>query len=170
MCSTFAGPASGISYVITKHLIGCYFSKSITTAYAMYSMGNSFIFVAVVPLIQLFLDTYGWRGTMLLLGALLLHLAVCGALMKPPAASGSQDGYEAAHTDKEQETGQDKVVPSNRCGCSCFSKVFSFTRDTFQLGLLSSVSFWLVVFMYSFWQMLNVAWQIMCSTLPCIKQ
>ncbi|XP_071795654.1 uncharacterized protein [Asterias amurensis] len=99
--------AIGISYVITKHLIGSYFNKSITTAYAMSSIGNSFVFVAFVPLIQLFLDIYGWRGTMLLLGGLSLHIAVCGALVKPPAASRSQDGYEAAHTDEEQETRDD---------------------------------------------------------------
>ena len=60
----------------------------------MAGLGDCFAFVAVVPLIQLFLDTYGWRGTMLLLGVLVLHLAVCGALMKPLATSGSQVGYD----------------------------------------------------------------------------
>ncbi|XP_071796190.1 monocarboxylate transporter 12-like [Asterias amurensis] len=154
------GPAIGISFVITKHLIGGCFSKSITTAYGVADLGNSSVFVAVVPLIQLFLEVYGWRGTMLLLGGLLLHLAVCGALMKPPAASRSQDGYEAAHTDEEQETGEDKVAPSNRCGCSCFTTIYSFTRDTFQLGLFSSLSFWLVVFLVIVWRLTNTAWLI----------
>ena len=60
----------------------------------MAGLGDSFAFVAAVPLIQLFLDIYGWRGTMLLLGVLVLHLAVCGALMKPLATSGSQVGYD----------------------------------------------------------------------------
>ncbi|XP_071796126.1 monocarboxylate transporter 4-like [Asterias amurensis] len=114
--TVITGSAIGISYVITKHLIGSYFNKSITTAYAVSSIGNSFVFVAFVPLIQLFLDIYGWRGTMLLIGGLSLHIALCGALMKPHEASGSQDGYEAALTDEEQETRDDDVVPSNRCG------------------------------------------------------
>ncbi|XP_033639072.1 monocarboxylate transporter 12-like [Asterias rubens] len=158
--TVITGSAIGISYVITKHLIGCYFSKSITTTYDMSSMGNSFIFVAVVPSIQLFLDTYGWRGTMLLLGALLLHIAVVGALVKPPAASRSQDGYEAALTDEEQETRDDDVVPSNRFGCSCFTKVFSLTRDTLQLGLFSSISFWLVLFVLTVFEMTYSVWLI----------
>ena len=126
----------------------------------MAGLGSSATFLAVVPLIQLFLDTYGWSGTMLLLGALSLHLAVFGALMKPPAASGSQDGYEAALTDEEQETRDDDVVPSNRFGCSCFTKVFSLTRDTLQLGLFSSISFWLVLFVLTVFEMTYSVWLI----------
>ncbi|XP_033639069.1 monocarboxylate transporter 12-like [Asterias rubens] len=158
--TVFTGSAVGISYVISKHLIGCCFNKSVTTAYGMAGLGSSATFLAVVPLIQLFLDTYGWSGTMLLLGALSLHLAVFGALMKPPAASGSQDGYEAALTDEEQETREDKVAPSNRFGCSCFTKVYSFARDTFQLGLFSSLSFWLVLFLYIMMDITHSAWII----------
>ncbi|XP_071795883.1 monocarboxylate transporter 12-like [Asterias amurensis] len=155
----FTGPAFGISYVITKNLIGSYFSKSITTAYGLSTLGSSFTFF-VVPLIQLFLDIYGWRGTWLLLGGWFLNLAVVGALMKPPAASGSRDGYEPAHTDEEQYTGEDKLAPNNRFGCSYFIRIFSSTRDTFQLGLFSSISFLLIVLNYSVWQLFYSAWII----------
>ena len=145
--------------MITKHLIGSYFSKSITTAYGLSTLGSSFTFFAV-PLIQLFLDIYGWRGTWLLLGGLFLNLAVVGALMKPPAASGRRDGYEAALTDEEQYTREDKLTPSNRFLSSFFIRIFSFTRDTFQLGLFSSILFWLVVLIYSVWQLFYCAWLI----------
>ncbi|XP_071795591.1 monocarboxylate transporter 12-like [Asterias amurensis] len=156
----FTGPAIGISFVLTNHLIGCYFTESITTAYAMASLGNSFVFMAAVPVLELLLDIYGWRGTMLLLGASLLHLAVIGALIQPPAARGGKYVYKAALLDKEQETRDDDVVPSNCCGCSCFTKVNSFTRDTFQLGLFSSLSFWLVISSVSMWTMTYNAWLI----------
>ena len=155
------GSAVGISFVITKHLIGSCFNKSVTTAYGVAGLGSSATFLAVVPLIQLFLDIYGWRGTMLLLGALSLHLALVGALMKPPADSGSQDGYEAALTDEEQlETEVDKVAPSNRFGCSCFAKVFSLTRDTFQLEVFSSISFLLVLFVFIVMELTYCSWLI----------
>ncbi|XP_071795626.1 monocarboxylate transporter 12-like [Asterias amurensis] len=157
---TLTGSAIGIPYVITKHLVGSYFTKSVGTAYGLGTLGASFALVTIVPLIKLFLDTYGWRGTMLLLGGVFLHLAVIGALVKPPAASRSQDGYEAALTDEEQETGEDNVKPSNRSGCSCFTTVYSFTRDTFKLGLFSSISFWLVLFVYTVTEMTNCAWLI----------
>lgn len=97
---------------------------------------------------------------MLLFGGLLIHLAVFGALMKPSAASGSQDGYEAALTDEEPETMEEKVAPRNRCGCSCFSSVFSLTRDTFQLELFSSMSFWLALFVFIMMEMTCSAWLI----------
>ncbi|XP_071795981.1 monocarboxylate transporter 12-like [Asterias amurensis] len=158
--TAFTGSAVGISFVITKHLIGGYFNKSVTTAYGFAGVGSSITFVAFVPLIKIFLDTYGWRGTMLLLGVLLFHLAVVGALMEPFAASGSKDGYEAALTDEEQETRDDDVVPSNRFGCSCFTKVYSFARDTFQLELFSSLSFWLVLFVYIVTDITYSAWII----------
>ncbi|XP_071810310.1 monocarboxylate transporter 12-like [Asterias amurensis] len=158
--TVFTGSAVGISFVITKHLIGGYFNKSVTTAYGFAFLGNSITFVAFVPLVQLFLDIYGWRGTMLLLGALVLHITVIGTLMKPPAASGSQDGYEAALTDEEQDTSEDKVASSNRFGCSCFTKVYSFARDTFQLGLFSSLSFWLVLFVFIVMDITHSAWLI----------
>ncbi len=156
----YSGPAIGISFVISKHLIGCFFSKSTTLAYGVADLGNSSVFVAAVPLIQLFLDIYGWRGTMLLLGGFLLHFAVCGALIKPPDASRSEDGYEAAHTEGEQETKDDEVVPNNRFGCSCFKTVCSFVRNTFQLGLFSSISFWLVLFVFIFSRLTYYAWLI----------
>ncbi|XP_071789706.1 monocarboxylate transporter 12-like [Asterias amurensis] len=152
------GSAVGISFIVTKHLVGGYFSQSITLAYGIASLGDSFAFVAAVPLIQLFLDIYGWRGTMLLLGVLFLHLAVCGALIKPLASNGSHNGYEAAHTDEDHEDRDDKVVPSNCFSCSCFTTLNSFAKDTFRLGLLSSLSFWLVVFIVCVWTMVYMAW------------
>ncbi|XP_071795618.1 monocarboxylate transporter 12-like [Asterias amurensis] len=155
---TVSGAAIGITYIISKHLVGSFFTKSLTTAYGLGSMGSSFAFIAVVPLIQLFLDIYGWRGTMLLLGALLLHIAVCGALMKPLAASGSRDGYEAALTYEEQETGEDKRAPNNHCGC--FNKVYLFTRETFQRGLFSSTSFWFIVFISTVRLITYCAWLV----------
>ncbi len=99
---------------------------------------------------------------MLLLGGLLLHLAVCGALLKPLDAGRSRDGFEAAQTDDEQETREDEVVPSNRFSCFCFTTVYSLLRDTFRLGLFSSISFWFVASLISIWTMTTTAWLIYC--------
>ncbi|XP_071795926.1 monocarboxylate transporter 12-like [Asterias amurensis] len=157
---TVTGSAIGICYIVTKHLVGSYFIKSLTTAYGLGSMGTSLFFVGFVPLIQLFLDTYGWRGTMLLLGGLLLHLTVIGALIQPPAASRSQDGYEAALTDEEQETNEYNRTANNRFGCSCFNTIYSFTRDTLRLGLFSSISFWLIVLVSTIRRITYCAWLV----------
>ncbi|XP_033645060.1 monocarboxylate transporter 11-like isoform X2 [Asterias rubens] len=154
------GPAIGIPYVIMQHLIGCHFNKSITTAFGVAVMGSSLSYVAVVPLIQLFLDIYGWRGTMLLLGGLFLHLAVCGALIKSPAASGGQDDYEAARINEEKEARDDTDVPNKRFGCSCFTAVCSFARGTIQSEIYSSMSFWIITFHSCVWPLMYSAWII----------
>ena len=60
-----------------------YFDKHYdrATAYEMLGVG---VGIMVMPLLtQLFLDIYGWRGAMLLLGGLNLHIVLCGALFRP---------------------------------------------------------------------------------------
>ncbi|XP_033639068.1 monocarboxylate transporter 11-like [Asterias rubens] len=160
---TVCGLVAGISMITASFLSNLYvitFILTIFAAYGVTGLGDTFAFLIAVPSIQLFLYTYGWRGTMLLLGALLLHLAVFGALVKPPADSGSLDGYEAALTDEEQETMDNDVEPSNRFGCSCFAKVFSLTRDTFQLEVFLSISFVLVLFVFIVMELTYCSWLI----------
>ncbi|KAK7916748.1 hypothetical protein WMY93_012509 [Mugilogobius chulae] len=48
------------------------------------AMAGSPVFLCfLAPLIQFFLDRYGWRGSLFILGGLLLNCCVAGALMRP---------------------------------------------------------------------------------------
>ncbi|XP_022103958.1 monocarboxylate transporter 12-like [Acanthaster planci] len=67
---------------VTANLIG-----STTTAFSISQTGSSVAFIVMPPLTQLFLDTYGWRGAMLLLGSIFFHMTVCGALLQCPSVS-----------------------------------------------------------------------------------
>ncbi|XP_041251830.1 monocarboxylate transporter 13-like, partial [Onychostruthus taczanowskii] len=42
--------------------------------------------LALAPLLPLALDSYGWRGALLLLAAVSLHLVAAAALLRPPRA------------------------------------------------------------------------------------
>ena len=64
--------------------------------------GSPVFLCFLAPLNQLFLSNFGWRGSFLILGALMLNCCVAGALMRPiPSPSvpsvenGSQKGREA---------------------------------------------------------------------------
>ena len=60
-----------------------YFDKHYArgTAFAMSGVGFG---VMVIPLLtQVFMDIYGWRGSMLLIGGLNLHIVLCGSLLRP---------------------------------------------------------------------------------------
>lgn len=39
------------------------------------------------PLFQLLVETYAWRGALLILGGLSLNIMVCGALIRPECSS-----------------------------------------------------------------------------------
>ncbi|NXN90711.1 MOT11 protein, partial [Bombycilla garrulus] len=39
---------------------------------------------ALAPLLPLALDSFGWRGALLLLAGVSLHLVATGALLRPP--------------------------------------------------------------------------------------
>ena len=75
------GTGFGLAGVLVRDALGRCFSKNYATAVGLARTGNSIGMLTLPPLIQLLLVTYGWRGTMMIIGAISLHLAVCGALM-----------------------------------------------------------------------------------------
>nr|XP_006825158.1 PREDICTED: monocarboxylate transporter 12-B-like [Saccoglossus kowalevskii] len=64
-------------------LVGKYFKKRLSMAVGLALAGTGagqFLFSLVI---QILLDTYGWRGTMIVLGGLSLNICVAGALFRP---------------------------------------------------------------------------------------
>ena len=124
---------------MTKDVIGRSFSEFYILAFSIGGIGGSLVFFTTVPLTQFFLDVYGWRGTMLLLGGILSHLAVCGALMKEPAAIkkiNNKDEYQTVTVDEEQRDISDREPASNSRCRSCLNSVSTFISKNFQTSLL----------------------------------
>lgn len=63
-----------------------YFEKKRPLANALSSAGECIFTFVLTPLFQLLIDSYSWRGALLILGALQLHLCVCGMLLRPLAS------------------------------------------------------------------------------------
>ena len=91
-CYLSTGPAFGVSNIVTREMIGRSFSKSYTLAFGIAGFGSSLAFITFAPLSQFFLGLYGWRGTLMLIGAIVMHLAVYGALLKPAATPAGRTG------------------------------------------------------------------------------
>lgn len=66
-------------------MVGMYFEKRRPLANALSSAGECIFTFILTPLFQLLIDSYSWRGALLILGALQLHLCVCGMLLRPLA-------------------------------------------------------------------------------------
>lgn len=65
-----------------------YFSRRRVLAVGLALTGNGASSLVLAPALQLLLDNFGWRGALLLLGAITLHLTPCGALLRPLVLSG----------------------------------------------------------------------------------
>lgn len=64
-------------------MIGKYFYKKRPIANGMAMAGSPVFLSSLAPLNQFLINTFGWRGSFLILGGLLLNCCVAGALMRP---------------------------------------------------------------------------------------
>ncbi|XP_022100047.1 monocarboxylate transporter 12-like isoform X2 [Acanthaster planci] len=77
----FAGPGLSIICILTRAMAGRQFTTGYAIATGVGSSGHALGMMFIGPLAQVFLDTYGWRGALLLLGAISLHLCAFAFLL-----------------------------------------------------------------------------------------
>ncbi|XP_038056967.1 monocarboxylate transporter 9-like [Patiria miniata] len=123
--TTTAGFGIGVSGILARHIIGTSFSKQYVMASGWAQTGDSVAYIVMPPFTHLCLITYGWRGNLLIVGAICMHLAVCGALLKrykeprrkdetspllPPARNPS----DCEMSSERRPTCENKHIASNR--------------------------------------------------------
>lgn len=83
-----AGSGWALVFAPSLGTLSRYFSRRRVLAVGLALTGNGASSLLLAPALQFLLDTFGWRGALLLLGAVTLHLTPCGALLRPLALSG----------------------------------------------------------------------------------
>ncbi|XP_012718434.2 monocarboxylate transporter 13 [Fundulus heteroclitus] len=87
------GFLNGLGYALTwtptVTMLGLYFEKKRPVANALASAGECILTFSLTPLFQLLIDCFSWRGALLILGGLQLHLCVCGLLLRPIRTPGA---------------------------------------------------------------------------------
>lgn len=83
LLSNFSGIGVGLLLIPSLTLLGRYFDKRYPLASAIAYAGISLGIVIFAPLAQFFVDTYGWRNAVLLMGAINCHGIVAGCLLRP---------------------------------------------------------------------------------------
>ncbi|XP_049621986.1 monocarboxylate transporter 1-like [Suncus etruscus] len=73
-------------------MIGKYFYKKRPLASGLVMAGSPVFLSTLAPLNQVLFDIFGWRGSFLILGGLLLNCCVAGALMRPIGPKSVQVG------------------------------------------------------------------------------
>ncbi|XP_071810434.1 monocarboxylate transporter 12-like [Asterias amurensis] len=87
--------------------LGCYFSDNYSVAIAIALSSIPISMIVYGPLTQILLDTYGWRGTMLIMGGITSNLVVCGALLKAPAVASPTDTEQYQKVTDDAAEGDD---------------------------------------------------------------
>ncbi|XP_048363003.1 monocarboxylate transporter 14 isoform X1 [Sphaerodactylus townsendi] len=78
-----AGIGSGMVYLPAVVMVGEYFQKRRALAQGLSTTGTGFGAFLMTILLKYLCVEFGWRGAMIIHGAICLNLCVCGALMRP---------------------------------------------------------------------------------------
>ncbi|XP_022100161.1 monocarboxylate transporter 11-like isoform X1 [Acanthaster planci] len=101
--SLLTGPGLSIISILTRAMASHHFTTGYAMATGIGSSGHAVGMMLIGPLTQVLLDTYGWRGAMLLLGAISMHLGAFGFLLRSaPESTRARDKYRPIVTREEE--------------------------------------------------------------------
>ncbi|XP_071841915.1 monocarboxylate transporter 13-like isoform X3 [Apostichopus japonicus] len=151
LCLTLSGFGLGLALTPSLTMISRYFSKRYSLANGLAYSGSGVGILILAPVSQIFLDTYGWRGALLLLGGLCLNVSVCGAMLRPiykPIIVENSQQYEplllCEEASKESATEIPlEVIPNGNEVAETVEKISIFQRinESLALSLFTKPSF-----------------------------
>ncbi|XP_036389095.1 monocarboxylate transporter 1-like [Megalops cyprinoides] len=113
-------------------MIGKYFYKKRPIANGIAMAGSPVFLSTLAPLNSWFFDQFGWRGSFLILGGLLLNCCVAGSLMRPIGPK-----PQPAKRPEPGKGGEDRMTVMQRI--NSFIDLTLFTHRGFLLYLLGNV-------------------------------
>ena len=138
----------GIFDVTILGLLGSHFSKHFSLACGIAHSGGAIALFIFPPLTQLFLDTYGWRGAMMLITAVCCHSIPCAMLIR--------DDKATYHTVPDRDVGE-------QANTNPTSSMKSFIVDLYRqggFGVLLESKYWVLFFTRVGGNFSNSAWLI----------
>uniref|UniRef100_UPI0037E7977A monocarboxylate transporter 2-like n=1 Tax=Semicossyphus pulcher TaxID=241346 RepID=UPI0037E7977A len=97
-------------------IIGTYFQVKRPMANGLAMTGSPVVLCTLAPLNQFLFDTFGWRGSFLILGSIVLNCCVAGSLMRPvnkaALAKPKAEPPECNGAAAEEAAGADTSAPS----------------------------------------------------------
>ena len=118
--------------VLSQAIVGRHFNMHYSLVCGIGHTGQALALLAFAPLMQLFLDTYGWRGATLLMAGICMHVVPCAALVKE-----SHPQYQAVQDQSYDTAGQGSDSKSALLGCCRL-------LQSADLGILLEFKYWMV--------------------------
>ncbi|XP_071808340.1 monocarboxylate transporter 13-like isoform X1 [Asterias amurensis] len=78
-----AGFGGSLTHISATVVVGQYFNRRYALANCFAYTGQGIGIMIFPPILQTLIETYGWRGCMLIQGALTLHISVAASLYRP---------------------------------------------------------------------------------------
>ena len=128
-------------------VLASYFHERYSIANAIAQVGVSAGIMTIKLLTQLFIDIYGWRGCMLLLGGINLHLVVSGAFLRPIIKYNKESSSERRYLTSDATNPMPKRQEYNEDEKR--SSIFTNIVYYLDLGLFQDAVF-LPILMYGF--------------------
>ena len=82
--SLLVGIGLGMTYTSSQVVLGDYFNKRFVMAAGISTSGGGLGTMVFAPFVNLLIDIHTWRGSLIIIGGILLNFVVVGALMRPP--------------------------------------------------------------------------------------
>ncbi|XP_023066392.1 monocarboxylate transporter 2 [Piliocolobus tephrosceles] len=92
-------------------IIGKYFYRKRPMANGLAMAGSPVFLSSLAPFNQYLFNTFGWKGSFLILGSLLLNACVAGSLMRPLGPSQTTSKSKNKTVITEDDSGQKKIKP-----------------------------------------------------------
>ncbi|XP_040917964.1 monocarboxylate transporter 2 [Toxotes jaculatrix] len=116
-------------------IIGTYFQVKRPLANGLAMTGSPVVLSTLAPLNQFLFDSFGWRGSFLVLGSIVLHCCIAGALMRPvnksvqpkPMTEPPQCNGAAAEEDAATDTSAPSANQSEMRSQGCMHKFIDFS-------------------------------------------
>ncbi|XP_038071621.1 monocarboxylate transporter 12-like [Patiria miniata] len=149
-----AGPALSVVQILTRALVGRCFTTNYGMAVGIGTAGGAVGMVTVGPFTQMLLDTYGWRGALLILGGLAVHLEVCGALLRSLSTDKTNDSYQPVSTgdNEEPQVGSSSAEETGNLKqssrISAFKNALGAQMKHFGLSVCFKFSFWITAVIF----------------------
>jgi len=137
-----AGVGSALAYSPSIVTVGQYFEKRRTLANGLSVAGSGVGNFAIPPLIRLCVDGYGLSGALLVLSAIMLHVCLAGALLRPPQTERHQ-----SHADDQKTAAVQSTTAGERHspGCvACCGRLFDWRLLTNTVFLVYGFSAMLI--------------------------
>ncbi|XP_022089234.1 monocarboxylate transporter 12-like [Acanthaster planci] len=155
-----------ITVIITCAALGERFDdREFALASGIAKMGSALAYIGIPQLVQLCLGTYGWRGTLLILGALCAHLIVCGALIVSSetgrAGANLKNGYQSLpNGDRCPDTERKQQELSPHRLLLPLKSFYRRMEPIFCLSVLLDFNFWAVTLINIINKIALMAWVI----------